>query len=95
MTDSTNPAPATPTSAHRWRKRILLAMVALFFTYIFFTEVLDPWGDAPYIEIPHGDHTHYLPQGVNLDQINVSDFPTSPPGPNEEITFDGRIVPKQ
>ncbi len=95
MTEPASNVPSKPTSTYVWRKRIMLILVALFFSYIFFTEVLDPWGDKPYMEVPHGDHTHYLPHGVDLDEVNVSAFPTSPPGPNEEITPDGRIVPKQ
>jgi hypothetical protein len=89
---------ASPTASsrrHPWRKRIVLLVAVLFFGYLFFTEILDPWAGAPYIEVSHGDHMHYLPKEADLDDINVSNFPTRPPGPNETITLDGRIVPKE
>lgn len=95
-TDATSGAQSTPSpSQHPWRKRILLLVAVLFFGYLFFTEILDPWAGAPYIEVSHGDHVHYLPKDADLDDINVSSFPTRPPGPDETITLDGRIVPKE
>lgn len=94
--ETTSPAATTPRSkGHRWRRRIVVLLVVLFFGYLFFTEVLDPWGDSEYMEISHGDHVHFMPKSVDLDEVNVSAFPTSPPGPNETILPDGRVVPKQ
>ena len=93
MTEVTDPT--VRRGAHRWRRRVLILLAVLFFGYLFFTEVLDPWADQPYMEISHGDHIHYVPKGVNLDEANISAYPTRPPGPGEEITLDGRIVTKQ
>lgn len=57
-------------------------------------EVLNPYGDQPYTEIPHGDHVHYVPKDRDPD-VPIGDFPTQPPGEGEQITPDGRIVPMQ
>lgn len=89
------PAPPARSGSRSLRKPIVIVLALLFFGYLFFTEVLDPWADQPYVEVSHGDHTHYLPKEADLDEINVSNFPTSPPGPNEVILMDGRIVPKE
>lgn len=76
-----------------WRKWILLA-VGLVFLAVILYEVVNPYRDQPYEEIPHGDHVHYVPKDRNPD-IPVSQFPTSPPGPNERLTPDGQIVPQR
>lgn len=44
-----------------------------------------------YKKIKHGEHYHYVPENRDPD-VPVSRFPTSPPGPDERITADGRVV---
>ena len=56
-------------------------------------EVLDPFGDKGYMEVSHGDHKHYVPEDRDPN-VSISNFPTSPPGPNERILPNGRVVPK-
>ena len=75
-------------SLRRW---ILLSVAAIFFAFVVY-QVLNPFPDQPYMEIPHGDHVHYVPKDRNRD-VPVSNFPTRPPGPDERITPDGQIVP--
>jgi hypothetical protein len=84
---------ATDAPSHPWRKRLLILVALLFFGYLFFSEILNPWAGEPYMEISHGDHIHYVPKDRDQD-VSISNFPTRPPGPNETITPDGRIVPK-
>lgn len=72
------------------RRWIAIALAVVFFGFVFY-QVLNPFPDQPYIEISHGNHVHYVPKDRNPD-ISVSDFPMRPPGPNEHITPDGRIV---
>ena len=73
----------------RW---ILFVVVLLFFAFVM-RQVLDPFGDQDYAEISHGDHIHYVPKDRDPD-VPMDQFPTRPPGPNERILPDGRIVPK-
>lgn len=49
--------------------------------------------DKPYKAIPHGTHNHYVPFD-RQEGVPIGDFPTEEPGPNEMITPDGHIVPK-
>ncbi len=56
-------------------------------------EVLDPYGEKGYMEINHGDHKHFVPEDRDPN-VAISNFPSSPPGPNERITPSGQIVPK-
>ena len=74
----------------RW---ILLVVALLFFGFIF-ADTMGVFDDRPYVEVPHGNHSHYLPKDCGAD-LNASNFPTQPPGPDERITCDGRIVPKE
>lgn len=74
-------------SIRRW---ILLAVAAVFFSFVVY-QVLNPFPDQPYMEISHGDHVHYVPKDRNLD-VPMNRFPTQPPGPNERILPDGRVV---
>lgn len=73
------------------RRWVLLAVAAIFFTFVMY-RVLNPFPDQPYLEIPHGDHVHYVPKDRDRD-VSLSDFPTQPPGPDERLTRNGRIVP--
>ena len=82
---------AAASSSRTWRRWALLVLAAVFFAFVLRT-VLFPHGDGPYVEVPHGDHVHYVPKDRDPD-VPVGEFPTEKPGPNERITPDGRIVP--
>lgn len=82
----TTESPERP-SIRRW---ILLTVAAVFFSFVVY-QVLNPFPDQPYMEISHGDHVHYVPKDRNPD-VPMNRFPTQPPGPNERILPDGRIV---
>ena len=92
--------PDSPENAPRGRSRAkklalwaILIAGALFFSLVL-REAADPYGDQPYIEITHGDHSHYVPPDRD-PKVSISKFPRVPPGPNEIITPEGRIVPKE
>jgi len=73
------------------RISFLLILAVMFIAVM--TTVLNPYGDKEWLEIPHGDHSHYVPRG--WDGTNLSSFPTYPPRPDEMILPDGRIVPRR
>ena len=75
----------------RWlRWGVILILVMMFIAVM--STVLNPYGDREWLEIPHGNHSHYVPRG--WDGTNLSNFPTQPPGRNEVILPDGRVVPR-
>ena len=78
-----------PFTVRRW---LVIAFFAVL-TLLIMQEVLDPYGEKWYMEINHGDHKHYVPPDRDPD-VSISNFPQTPPGPNERITPDGRIVPR-
>ena len=97
MTDSEAVVPEESAMARRFgpftlrRWLVILGFVVLI--GLMMGEVLDPYGDKGYMEINHGNHKHYLPEDRDPN-VPVSNFPTTPPGPNERITPNGRVVPK-
>jgi hypothetical protein len=76
------------------RRRWVLAAVALVFFGAILWTVINPYRGERFEQIPHGDHVHYVPKDRNLD-VPVNRFPTQKPGPNERITPDGQVVPRQ
>lgn len=69
---------------------MLLLLILLFFGVIL-ADALGVFDDSPYLEIPHGNHTHYVPKDCGAD-VDAGTFPTQRPGPGERISCDGRIV---
>ena len=46
-----------------------------------------------YRKVPHGNQTYYVPNNYN-SSVPIDSFPTSPPGPNQKITPNGKVVMK-
>ena len=55
------------------------------------TGVVSPRG---YVEISHGSHSHFVPNGWSGDPA-ISAFPTSPPDEGMTVAPDGRVVPAE
>lgn len=73
-------------------RNILLAILGLFLAFV----VLDSLGvfdDRPYFEVPHGNHTHYVPKDCE-PALPVSQAPTSRPAPGQKVDCQGQIVPE-
>lgn len=69
----------------------LLLIIGLFLVFVFI-DSLGTFDARPYYEVPHGNHTHYVPKDCD-PALSPGDAPTREPGPGERITCDGRIVP--
>ena len=80
-------------SSSRKKLRRLILIVAAVILFIVMRQVLNPFGDKEYAEIPHGNHVHYVPKDRD-HSVPLSRFPTEPPAENERILPDGRVVPK-
>lgn len=90
MSDSST---ESSSSTGHWRKWVAGAVLLVFFVLIL-REVLYPYRNQRFGEIPHGDHVHYVPKDRNPD-VSIGKFPTQKPGPDERITPDGQVVPRQ
>lgn len=82
----------TSSSNRAWRKWVAGVVLLLFFAALF-REVLYPYRNERFGEIPHGDHVHYVPKDRNPD-VPVNRFPTQKPDKDERITPDGNVVPR-
>jgi hypothetical protein len=91
-TSASSPPSESPETSTSWstRRWVVLGIAAIFFGFVLY-EMINPFPGQPYMEVPHGDHVHYVPKDRNPDQ-RLSDFPTTPPGPNERIMPNGQIV---
>ena len=83
-----------PSSRGRTLWRWFLVALGLVLFALVMRETLFPFRGQPYLEIGHGDHTHYVPKDRN-ETVPISSFPMRPPGADERITPDGDIVPKE
>ncbi len=73
------------------RRRWVLLGIGGFFLALALWSALNPFGDRGYVGISHGDHTHYIPEDRD-PEVSISNFPSTPPGPDERILPDGRVV---
>ena len=73
-------------------RTVLIAILGLFLAFV----VLDSLGtfdNRPYFEVPHGNHTHYVPKDCQ-PKLPISQAPTSRPGPGQTVDCQGQIVPE-
>lgn len=87
---ASTPAAAGPSQRSSIRRWIVGAVIAVILGLAFYGAV-EPYDERGYVAVPHGDHAHYVPRDRDPD-VSISNFPTSPPGPNERIMPDGRVV---
>ncbi len=76
----------------RKKIRILFVVFAVVLAGIVIADSLGVFDTKPYREVPHGNHSHYVPNDRDPN-VSVSDFPTRPPREGEKITPTGEIVP--
>lgn len=86
------PLPPPPAPPRRSPLRWILFGIAMLFLAVAISRALDPYDARGVASISHGDHTHYVPRDRD-PEAPISNFPTTPPGPNERILPDGRVVP--
>lgn len=88
------PDSSTDSSSSRsWRKWVAGVVLLVFFATLM-REVINPYRNQRFGEIPHGDHVHYIPKDRNPD-VPIGRFPTQKPDEDERITPDGRVVPRR
>ena len=90
---SSSAAPHDGSESRSSDRRWIVAGLALFFFAFIMWEVINPYRNQRFEEIPHGDHVHYVPKNRNPD-VPVNRFPTEKPGPDERILPDGQVVPR-
>ncbi|MBP3191306.1 hypothetical protein [Natronogracilivirga saccharolytica] len=77
---------------NRKRIRTIFIAFALVLAGLVIADSMGFFDSKPYREVPHGNHSHYVPHDRD-PAIPISDFPTTPPREGEKITPTGQIVP--
>lgn len=93
MSDAPSTAPEAPQRKRRSLRRWFVLLALVLFFGIIFQDVLFPFSGRDYVEVSHGDHSHYVPEDRDPD-VPIGNFPTRPPDSDERIAPDGRIVKK-
>lgn len=75
------------------KKKIIVIIGLLIIGFIALLDSLGYFSDKPYTAVPHGSHSHYVPENRDPD-VPLDSFPMEKPGPDEKITPDGRVVKK-
>lgn len=73
----------------RW---VIFIVIGLFLALVL-VDSMGVFDNRSYSEVPHGNHTHFLPKDCD-PPLPVSNGPTARPGPGEKIDCQGRIVPE-
>jgi hypothetical protein len=76
----------------RKKFRLIFITLAIVLAGFVIADSLGFFDSKPYREVPHGNHSHYVPNDRDPN-VPVSDFPTVPPRRGERITPTGQIVP--
>lgn len=86
------PNPPSRTTKRRQLRLVMLVLGGILLVLVM-RQVLNPFGDREYAEIPHGNHSHFVPKDRDPN-VPIDRFPTRPPNADERILPDGRIVPR-
>lgn len=76
----------------RKKIRILFVSFMVLLAGFVIADSLGVFDTKPYREVPHGNHSHFVPHDRDPN-VSISDFPTRPPRKGERITPTGQIVP--
>lgn len=68
----------------------LIALLGLFFVFVV-ADTLGIFNPEPWYEVPHGNHTHYLPKDCD-PPLSTSQAPTTRPEPGQTVDCTGAIV---
>ena len=76
----------------RKKIRFFFIIFSIALAGLVIADSLGVFDSKPYREVPHGNHSHFVPKDRDPD-VPISDFPTRPPRQGERITPTGEIVP--
>jgi hypothetical protein len=88
MSEETTITPPRP----NWFKPAIIVFLGIFFLLAMLSS-LGIFDDKPYTEVPHGNHSHYVPKDRDPN-VPLHNFPQQPPPPGMKISPDGQIVPE-
>jgi hypothetical protein len=88
MLDETTTTPLRP----NWFKPAAIVIGGVFFLFALLSS-LGIFNEKPYTEVPHGNHSHFVPKDRDPN-VPMHNFPQQPPPTGMKIAPDGQIVPE-
>ena len=73
-------------------RTVIFAIIVAFLAFVL-VDSMGVFDDRGYFEVPHGNHTHYVPKDCE-PVLSVGNSPTQPPGPGMTVNCNGQIVPE-
>lgn len=71
--------------------KLILTVIAVVFVVVALVDALDLFSSKNWGEIPHGNHSHYVPNDRD-DNVSVSNCPQRPPGDNEMLSSQCQLI---
>lgn len=81
---------STPVTRRR-RLNIVLALIAIAFVSVVLVDALDLLSDQTWSEVPHGNHSHFVPNDRD-DGVSISDCPQRPPSSQEILSSQCQLI---
>ena len=75
------------------RLRTIIFTIIAAFVAIVLIDSLGVFDKRSYFEVPHGNHTHYVPRDCE-PPLPVGNAPTQRPAPGMTINCSGQVVPE-
>jgi hypothetical protein len=75
----------------KMKRRMIFVVLAVIISSIVIIDAVGVFDDSPYVKIPHGNHTHYVPKDRD-PSVPLDAFPISEPRPGERIMPNGEVV---
>ncbi|MGA7303938.1 MAG: hypothetical protein WBW88_03650 [Rhodothermales bacterium] len=75
----------------RRQLKIFLAVFAVIFVAVVLSDALDLFTNKDWSEIPHGNHSHFVPNHRD-EGVSASDCPQRPPGKNEMLSSQCQMI---
>ena len=73
------------------KKRLIFGSIVLVLSAFVLADAMHVFDTKDYIEVPHGNHTHYVPKDRDPN-VPLENFPRTQPRPGETITPSGEVV---
>jgi hypothetical protein len=73
-------------------RTVIFSIIVAFLAFVL-VDSMGVFDGRSYFEVPHGNHTHYLPRDCD-PVLSVGNAPTQKPGPGMTVNCNGQIVPE-
>jgi hypothetical protein len=73
------------------RFKVILSVIAVVVVAVSLIDALDLFSNKAWSEIPHGSHSHYIPNNKD-ENVSIGDCPQRPPAENEMLSSQCQLI---